>query len=319
MIPRDYPKFWNKKGFLAHLLLPFSLLYYFATWVRRLTARPIRFSAKVICVGNATIGGTGKTQVIITLAKFLRSKGVKFIIVTKGYGSGLKGASVVTAQHSAGQVGDEAMILQKYGTVIASPKPTGILPLIKRLKPEVILFDDGLQNPTFYKDFSILAIDGSRGFGNEFLIPAGPLRQNPAEAIEQSDALVIVGKGSIDTKTRVPAFQAEIRATSSIGKDKPYLAFSGLGNNERFWGSLRDNGINVWETVSFQDHYNYRTEDIVNLRKKAAERSLSLITTEKDYVKIEDKSGIECFEVELFIENMQTLERLIDEKIIQKI
>src|SRR5690242_4046197 len=109
MIKLTYPKFWNKKGFLSCLLLPFSLIYYLGTLVRKLLARQVRFNAKVICVGNATIGGTGKTQIVITLARFFNRRGTCFVMVTKGYGSRLEGATIVTHEQTARQVGDEAI------------------------------------------------------------------------------------------------------------------------------------------------------------------------------------------------------------------
>lgn len=196
MIRLIYPKFWHTKNIIAYLLLPLSWLYLFASYLRKIIARPIIFPCKVICVGNISIGGTGKTQIVIFLAKMLKAINIDFIIITKGYGSKLQTALLVEPHHTVLDVGDEAVMLLKYGQVIASKKIQYILPFIQRIKPKVIIVDDAMQNPNFYKDIVILSVDADRLFGNELLIPAGPLREYPKQAIEKTDIVILVGSSN---------------------------------------------------------------------------------------------------------------------------
>lgn len=189
MIKLLYPKFWQRRNIIAYLLLPISLIYQFLGYLRASLARPIMLPAKVICVGNCSVGGTGKTQIVMYLAKLLKARNVSFIIITKGYGSKLKNSAIVNARHTATEVGDEGVILAKHGTVIATKNIKEILPLISKFKPDVIIVDDFLQNPHFHKDFTIVSVDSQRLFGNGFLIPAGPLRQYPNKALDAADLI----------------------------------------------------------------------------------------------------------------------------------
>jgi tetraacyldisaccharide 4'-kinase len=199
MIKLIYPKFWQTKNIIAYLLLPLSWLYLFASYLRRITARPIIFPCKVICVGNISVGGTGKTQIVIFLAQLLKAINIDFIIISKGYGSKLQTALLVEAHHTVADVGDEAIMLLKYARVIATKKIQDIGSFIEKIKPKVIIVDDSMQNPNFHKDIVILSLDANRLFGNEFLIPAGPLRQYPKQAIDKADIIISVGSAKIDS------------------------------------------------------------------------------------------------------------------------
>ncbi len=230
MIRLIYPKFWQTKNIIAYLLLPLSWLYLFASYLRRITARPIIFPCKVICVGNISIGGTGKTQIVIFLAQLLKAINIDFIIITKGYGSKLQTALLVEAHHTAADVGDEAVMLLKYGRVIAAKKIQDIGSFIERIKPKVIIVDDSMQNPNFHKDIVILSVDANRLFGNEFLIPAGPLRQYPKQAIDKADIVISVGSANIDSfplyinPTNItPNSQTSLREATLVATKQSFL------------------------------------------------------------------------------------------------
>ncbi|MCC8416625.1 MAG: tetraacyldisaccharide 4'-kinase [Rickettsia endosymbiont of Gnoriste bilineata] len=210
MIRLIYPKFWQSKNIIAYLLLPLSWLYLFASYLRRVTSRPIIFPCKVICVGNISIGGTGKTQIVIFLAKLLKAVNIDFIIISKGYGSKLQTTLLVEAHHTVADVGDEAVMLLKYGKVIAAKKIQDIGSFIEKIKPKMIIVDDSMQNPNFHKDLVILSVDANRLFGNEFLIPAGPLRQYPKQAIDKADIVISVGADSF------PSYIANLNVKSNL-------------------------------------------------------------------------------------------------------
>ncbi|WP_341752132.1 MULTISPECIES: tetraacyldisaccharide 4'-kinase [unclassified Candidatus Tisiphia] len=320
MIRLIYPKFWHTKNIIAYLLLPLSWLYLFASYLRKIIARPIIFPCKVICVGNISIGGTGKTQIVIFLAKMLKAINIDFIIITKGYGSKLQTALLVEPHHTALDVGDEAVMLLKYGKVIASKKIQYILPFIQRIKPKVIIVDDAMQNPNFYKDIVILSVDADRLFGNELLIPAGPLREYPKQAIEKTDIVILVGSSNVAPSflyRELPFFQAQIVPTIDIDKTKRYFAFSGIGNPKRFFSTLENYGLQLVGNKIFPDHHQYREEDLDYLKEQSEKSNSLLITTRKDYVKICDTDlSVICCDVHLLLNNQKLLADLIYEKIL---
>ena len=230
MIKLHYPKFWQSKNLLAYILLPLGQIFLLLGHIRKLLAKPVRLRAHTICVGNATVGGTGKTQLVIKLAKEFTKSNVNFIILCKGYGGTNTHYSLVTKTSSPYEVGDEALELCEYGTTFAVPKISYASEIIAKYKPDVVLIDDGMQNPNFIKDFVIMTIDGTRGFGNGLPIPAGPMRCKVDEAIAAANAIVTVG-GLTDLTN---SYTATIKPAVTV-KGRKYYAFAGIGNNERFF------------------------------------------------------------------------------------
>lgn len=322
MIKLVYPKFWSTKNIISYLLWPLSIIYFFCGLIRKLVARPITLPATVICVGNVSVGGTGKTQIVIWLSKILHEKNISFVIITKAYNSNLKEAVLVDKQHSPLEVGDESVQLLEYGIVIAAKKIHQVVSLVNLIKPRVIIVDDGLQNPNFHKDFTILSIDADRGLGNGLLIPAGPLRQYYRQALTITDIVILVGKGSnktIQTHGKT-TFLAQIipAIKTDIAKTKNYFAFTGIGNPDRFFEGLKNYGLKLSAVKTYPDHYNYSTEDIEYLKLQSERLNAILITTKKDYVKIGSELPVLCFDVELSIDNQQELKTLIYDKILQE-
>ncbi|MFY9589310.1 tetraacyldisaccharide 4'-kinase [Rickettsia endosymbiont of Halotydeus destructor] len=322
-----YPKFWQSRNIIAYLLWHLSLIYLLVSFLRKLFARPIIFPAKIICVGNNSVGGTGKTQIVIHLAKLLSVENIKFVIVTKAYGSDLTTAIIVRKHHTAIEVGDESLILSKYGTVIATRKIQQIIPLINEIKPSVIIVDDFLQNPNFHKDCTILAVDAHRLFGNGFLIPAGPLREYPKKALKSADLIMAISAENWNPPNILMSYtaklvQAKIVLSKKIDKTKNYFAFSGIGNPERFFLTLKNYGLTIAGCEIFPDHYNYSKKDLENLLANAKKYNAALITTRKDYVKLlplkDADTEIICCDVELLIDNPQKLDDLLYAKIFKK-
>lgn len=326
MIKLVYPKFWSKKGILSYLFMPLSWIYQLLGFIRKFFSNPVKFNATVICVGNASIGGTGKTQIVIWLAKFLKEKNINFVVVTKAYGSKLSSAKLVKKNDKAINVGDESILISEFAPVIAAKNISSAIPIIKKQEPEVIIFDDGMQNPGFVKDCNILVFDSGRGIGNGMIIPSGPLRENIVSAVEKSDIITMMGNTPCQdtsliraiTKSQKPFFKSKMSIVNTLDFSKKYYAFTAIGDPGRFYSLLNEYGINVAETKSFPDHYNYSDKEISVLQKKASENNYYLITTKKDYVKIADNEGIICVNVILNFEDEKNFIELINDELSKK-
>ena len=326
MIKLNYPAFWQRRSLINYLLLPFSWLYAFLGDLRKFCARRIRLPAFVICVGNMTVGGSGKTQLVIWLARLLAQHDINFVIVTRGYHSKIKAAKLIRVDDDPNEVGDESVLLAAYGKVVAAPKVRQIIPLINELKPSIIIFDDGMQNPYFSKDFTILAIDPIRAVGNNLLIPAGPLREQPSKALNKADLILVVGNkpcsdSSLMEKITVsnkPFYQAKIKISNAVDKNCNYIAFTGIGNPDKFFSLLDENNLNIIDKISYPDHYNYPIDELNKLINLAKDKGGNLITTKKDYIKLRGDNNIKFVDVELEFTEKQKVEKLINDQIIQK-
>ncbi|MDP4708701.1 MAG: tetraacyldisaccharide 4'-kinase [Rickettsiaceae bacterium] len=322
MIKLIYPKFWSKNGVLSYLLIPFSWIYIFLGKVRTILVKPVKIDAKVICVGNMSVGGTGKTQIVLWLAKRLAQRKANFLVVTKGYGSSLRGAKLVEKTDLASEVGDESVLLSTYAPVLAAKNIKAALPIIAKLKPEIVIFDDGLQNPGFIKDLNILVIDANRAVGNRNIFPSGPLRESTKSALDKSDIIVMVGNDLCQDFTLInniiandkPLFKAKIKLKAQLDLSKRYYAFTAIGNPDRFYDLLKNQGATLAEVQSFSDHHNYTKLEIEALQVHAKQNKYSLITTKKDYVKIPKDDNVICADVVLDIDNEQNLFSFIYDK-----
>lgn len=291
------PKFWYKKSILSIILVPllwpFSWIYYLIGKLRRYIAKPIKLPCYVICVGNATVGGTGKTPMVLFLARHYKNLNIKTIVVTKAYGGSLKGSVLVNRKHSAVLVGDEAKMLSSNAETIASKNIQSLIPLIEKLKPDLLIFDDGLQNPYFYKDFNILMIDGMRMTGNNLLFPAGPLRESLESAASKANLIVLSLEAGIENHKSIenlgkPIFDSFIEIKEV--KKLPSFAFAGIGNPTKFFNSIERNDIPLVGTMEFPDHYRYSEKDIEEILIRAQKlNSKQILTTSKDLVKVPEK------------------------------
>jgi tetraacyldisaccharide 4'-kinase len=323
VIKLTYPSFWSKKNIVSWLLIAFSWIYQLLGSLRKLLVKPVKLPCFVICIGNISVGGTGKTQLVAWLAKNLRKKNCNFLIVTKGYNSNLRGAKLVEPLDLPSDVGDESKMLSEYGQVLAAKSIKYALPIINDLKPDVVIFDDGMQNPGFFKDLTIVVIDAIRNIGNGRIFPAGPLRESAQSAINRSDIVIMIGNELCPnfsliqtiTSSNKPFFKSKIQLVGNIDTSKNYYAFTAIGDPDRFFRLLNENGINVLATKAFPDHHNYSREEITALVKEADKQTLFLLTTKKDYVKISDHTKMLCAEVTLTFDKEEELFQLIYEKI----
>ena len=328
MINLKYPNFWSKKTWLSSIMIFFSYIYIFLGFVRTQTTKKIVLSQKIICVGNITLGGSGKTQIVAWLAQKLIQKNISFVIVTKAYKSRLAKVKLVKKTDTVKEVGDESVMLRKYGSVIAAKKINYALPLIQQMNPEIVILDDGMQNPVLQKNLQILTIDSLNGIGNRRIFPAGPLRESLKSGLAKSDLIFMIGNNKCKDSSLIgnislsqkPYFAAAIKLKENLDKDIEYIAFAGIGNPEKFYSLLLENSLKIKQYMSFGDHHNYSDEEVKKLIDLAKLNNASLITTEKDYVKLANKYKelVICARVGLEFENEQKCIDLVYEKLFQK-
>ncbi len=294
------PKFWMTDGILPRMLMPLGWIYGLATQWRIRHGVPYRCGVKVICVGNITAGGVGKTPVAIALAKKYLAEGKKVFFVTRGYKGKLKNILVNLNKHSPEETGDEARLLARVAPPIIAPKRDIGAKMAVKAGAEVIIMDDGFQNPRLYKDESWLVFDGTVGIGNGRIIPAGPLRESLANGEKRAQRIIIMGedKTGLAEKCSLPVYFGRLEAEPCEISNRRVLAFAGIGHPEKFYETLREQGVDVVRTKDFPDHYAYSAADIEELRRMAAADGLALITTEKDFVKLGEMSeGVYCLKV----------------------
>ena len=291
------PAFWwrNKGSWqAAGLYLPSLVYAYFAG--RNMLRKPRSQSRlPVLCIGNFVLGGTGKTPFALCLAERLMEEGFEPGFLLRGYGGQLKGPVHVNLdRHDAQMVGDEALLLADLApTVVSADRGAGAR-LAEDLGIDILLMDDGFQNPVLKKDLSFALIDAQSGLGNGMCLPAGPLRAPMAAQILKADALVVVGTGdNADTtlhlagRRGLPIFRAAIVPEAGEDLDgRELYAFAGIGRPEKFFKTLGHLGLNVVRRKSFPDHYTYRAKDAGDLLKTAEAEDLQLVTTEKDMARL---------------------------------
>lgn len=298
MIPLRAPEFWwQRAGITAALLYPAAAIYG-AVAAYRLGRNGYRAKIPVICIGNPTLGGAGKTPTAIALAKLLKDDGKKVFFLTRGYGGSEQGPLLVDLKtHNATKVGDEALLLAAAApTVVAHDRAAGAK-FAETQGAEVIVMDDGFQNSSLAKNFSILVIDGTKGIGNGMPFPAGPLRAALAPQLKRAQAMLIIGEGEAGDKAarfaserKLPVFRAKIvPQKSSVDelKGKSVLAFAGIGAPEKFFHSLEIAGAIVSGWKSFGDHHRYSAIDAAEILAKAEHGGHIPVTTEKDFMRMQ--------------------------------
>jgi tetraacyldisaccharide 4'-kinase len=306
-VPASEPSWWYGPGggWQTALLSPIGAIVGAIASRRLQNAKPYRSALTVICVGNFTAGGSGKTPLALLLAKLVADDGREPWFLSRGYGGRLKGpVRVDTALHSASDVGDEPLLLARAApTVIARNRREGA-ETIEALasKKAVIIMDDGLQNPVLAKDLSIAVVDARRGFGNGRVIPAGPLRAPLNLQMKLASLIVLTGQNSgIDAPvvqtlrglTEAPIVSAQTRADDSAAKfrGQRLVAFAGIANPDRFFSTLCLLGAEIIERRPFADHHVFSEAEARDLIEAGKRVRAVLVTTEKDLARLSGATG----------------------------
>ena len=312
------PNYWKNKNIYSYLLSPLGWLYQWATFLNLSIKKTQSVDKPVICIGNLTAGGTGKTPVSISFAQILKELGKKPFFVSRGYGGNLHNVMVDANKHSPQEVGDEPLLLARQAPVVVNPNRFEGAKLAIKNGADIIVMDDGFQNPSLKKDLSFLVFDGEFGYGNGMCIPAGPLRESLASGLKRAQAIIIIGedKHHLEKKFKqFPIFKGQILPKTNIIETKPIIAFAGIGRPEKFYTSLRLCGLKVYQTIDFPDHHQYTKEELLSLIEKAKQNQCALYTTSKDFVKIPSdlRRNFKVLDIEIKWEDKEKLKEFLSQ------
>ena len=321
------PKFWYRsRSWQAILLSPLGVLYAWATARRQKNARPTQIDIPVICIGNLNVGGTGKTPTTIAIAQMLTSRGIAVHIVSRGYGGSLQAVTQVDPRsHRADETGDEPLLMAAFApTWVANERVEGAR-AAQNAGADVILLDDGFQDPSLTKDLAIVVVDAARGFGNRRCLPAGPLREPVHVGLKRADAVISIGEPEAQSQFRERSADQVGRIAHLTASLKPiemgmpwaegrYLAFAGIGDPEKFFATLRGLGAPLVRTVALDDHQKLARPMIQRLMKEAQSMNAQLVTTEKDAARLpaDLRSGILSLPVRLESDDANGLKTLLE-------
>ncbi len=292
---RDPGFWWRGDAAAARLLAPAAAAYGFVA-ARRMARPGWRAGVPVLCIGNFTVGGSGKTPTAIAVATLLAAAGRRPFFLSRGYGGALAGPVRVDAQGAAA-VGDEPLLLARVApAIVARDRPAGARAAIAA-GADAIVMDDGWQNPSLAKDLVIAVLDGRRAIGNGRVFPAGPLRAPLASQLQHADALLVIGPPgpaaapaiAAADRRRLPRFAGELvpdpAAVARLSGTRA-LAFAGIADPDKFFATLEASGITVAARRGFPDHHRYTADEISRLMAEAAAQRLTLLTTEKDLARL---------------------------------
>ncbi|WP_341760113.1 tetraacyldisaccharide 4'-kinase [Candidatus Endowatersipora endosymbiont of Watersipora subatra] len=293
------PPFWfQKQGITAFSLSPFSFIY--GKIAGYLMSRPpdVHSQYPVVCVGNLIVGGSGKTPTVIALSKIARKLGYQPGFLSRGYGGRISATTLVLSQiHTARDVGDEPLILARYGPTVIGVNRRHSLELLQQQSVDLVIMDDGFQDSSLQKDFSLIVVDARRGVGNGYCIPSGPIRADMKKQLSMATAILRVGQGSGADLVVQMAKRMEKPVISAIIKPDDFkqysgikvLAYSGIADPVKFYQSLEASGADIQERYSFNDHHSFSSEECSDLIARSQKNQLILVTTEKDAIRL---SGI---------------------------
>ena len=295
------PKFWDykKPNIISYLLLPISLILRILRFVINSTIKKKKYpSIKTICVGNIYLGGTGKTSLCLKIHEILKDK-IKTCFIKKYYSNQI----------------DEQKILENYGKLFKSKDRFSSIKQAINESFELAIFDDGLQDPSIDYDYNIACFNIDNWIGNSFTIPAGPLRENIKNLKKYKNVFLNGNNENIDSikeyihkiDPSIKIFQGEYIPLNitEFDKNDKYLIFSGIGNHKTFITMLRKNNINVIKDIEFPDHYKYSQKDIDNIISISKKLNCKIMTTEKDYMRLNNNKKILYIKSELKIINQE--------------
>jgi tetraacyldisaccharide 4'-kinase len=314
------PEFWRHDGLMAAILSPLSAIWRHRTASRMRRIHPENVGVPVICIGNAVAGGAGKTPVAMSVADRLLTHATKPHFLSRGYGGTTTAPTLVDpSRHSASDVGDEPLLLARHApTWVAQNRVSGARAAVSA-GAEMLVLDDGFQNPSMHKDISILVVDGGYGFGNRRVMPAGPLREDLDDAITRADAVAIIGADRHNIEQSLPNEKPVMAARFVPGiqddglSGQAVLAFAGIGRPEKFFETLSGMGCDLVATRAFADHHPYTSDEVMKLLEDAAAAGAIAVTTEKDAVRLpsEARDIVRTLSVTLEWRDEAALDRLL--------
>ncbi len=292
----EAPPFWfDHPGILAWALAPFGAVY------GRITARRMKAESKfvpdlpVFCIGNLIVGGAGKTPTAIAVSQIARSAGLNPGFLSRGYGGSIHGAARVDPEkHNARDVGDEALLLCRHAPVVVSADRVVGAKLLQEADIDLIIMDDGFQNPSLRKEYALVVIDTRRGVGNGFCMPAGPVRADLRTQMSAASAILLIGQEQGSARiVRMAAKMAKpiLTARTAVSNPKRWqdikvLAYAGIADPEKFYASLESVGAEPVIRRSFPDHHPLSDDECAELLGSAKSEGLTLVTTEKDAARL---------------------------------
>jgi len=298
---REPSFWWRDAGVASSMLAPLAAVYGTVAGAR-LAQRGWRAGVPVVCIGNPTVGGAGKTPAALAVAAMLAAAGERPVFLSRGYGGRLAGpVRVDPRRQRAPDVGDEPLLLARAAPTVVARRRVEGAKIAVAIGASVIVMDDGFQNPSLAKDFSLLVVDGARGLGNGRVIPAGPLRASVDAQLARADALVVVGTplraAGVTAAARarnVALFAARLQSDAGViaalGAGR-VLAFAGIGDPQKFFATLAEAGVAVAATRSFPDHHRLSRAEAQALCDEADRAGLALMTTEKDLARLDGDEG----------------------------
>lgn len=324
------PFWWEEPDWRALALAPLSAIYALAAGRRMRSAAREKIEAPVLCVGNFTVGGTGKTPVAIALARQARRMQLNPGFLSRGHGGSFARPHVVDPHHDAAKhVGDEPLLLAAHAPVAVTPnRAAGARLLLEKHGCDFLIMDDGFQSARIHIDYALVVVDARYGVGNGRVIPGGPLRAGIVDQLVFTSALLKMGDGlAADAVVRQaaragrPIFEAHTRPTSRAGlAGKRFLAFAGIGHPEKFFDTVRQAGGEVALTRSFPDHHFYGQDELAELATTARGAELGLITTAKDAARLRHDAAsadflrqLDVLEIDTVFDPDHVPERIIDE------
>lgn len=291
---REPAFWWRPPGLMSSLLAPLGTAYGKIA-EQRMLKRGTPAGIPVICVGNFTLGGAGKTPTALMIVSVLREMGATPYCLTRGYGGGLEGPHLVDVEKdSAASVGDEALLLARAAPTVVSRNRVQGAAFAKAGGATVIVMDDGLQNASLAKSLTIAVVDGRRGIGNGQVFPSGPLRAPLDVQMTRCDALLVVGDGEgaqevvshAGTRPVLHGRLAPDEAAIGALQGRKVLAFAGIGDPDKFFATVESCGIAIAERRAFADHHRFTAEEAAELVMAAEHDGWSLLTTEKDHARM---------------------------------
>ena len=310
-------KIWKSNNFLNLLLFPFSIFYYLCFVIYKISNKEKKCNIPVLCVGNITLGGAGKTPTVIEIRQILTKNFKKIFVLTRGYKGTAKGPLIVSKYHSFHEVGEESLLHSQFGLTCVSKKKISGAKFCEAQGGKLIIMDDGLQSIDIKKDCKVLVIDSDYGFGNKNIFPSGPLREPINSGIKNCDLILIIGNNSnIFEKNMIPkqkVFMAKKEISIESCKNKNLFVFSALGNNTNFHNSLLHSGFTIKRIKSFSDHYIFKKNDILSILNVAKKENLTVVCTKKDYIKVpeEFRNKIKPVNLNLKIEKKKKFEKRV--------